>query len=260
MLKPYQRIIASAVLSLIFLTGCLSAEEREFKAALKLAEKGDVTAQMKVGELYLTGKGTEKNLSQSVDWYRKAADQAHTDAFRWLMTQSYNGNVEASQVIRKMQDDGNIFLAHWVLEMAKQNRDAAAEYTVGWMYDTGKGLIKDQNLARIWYEKSAAQNYPLAIKVLGNKHLFNSYDDSSDATAMNYLNEAANQHDDPDAAVKIAHYYHYELRDGEKAREWYAKAGRLGDTHAKNMAETYEEWKAEGPLQPNEPNSVTVMH
>lgn len=242
------------------LTACSSAEERAFNAALKTANSGDVIAQMKVADLYFSGIGTEKNIKESVHWYSKAADQANTDAFHWLMTQSYNGNNEANQVITKMQAEGNIFLAHWVLEMAKQSHDAAAEYAVGWMYDTGKGLIKDKNQARIWYEKSAAQSYPLAIKVLGNKHYFNTYDDSSDTKAMDYLSTSAEQNQDADAAVKMAHYYHYDLRDGKKARDWYAKAGALGDAHAKNMADTYEQWKAEGTLQPNEPPDGSAIH
>lgn len=236
----------------------MSAEEREFRNTLKSAEQGDIIAQMKVGDLYFAGTGTDKNIQQSVHWYSKAADQANTQAFHWLMTQSYEGNTDANQVIQKMQAEGNIFLAHWVLEMAKQSHDAAAEYAVGWMYDTGKGLIQDENQARIWYEKSAAQNYPLAIKVLGNKHLFNTYDDSSDEKAMDYLSNAAQQSNDADAAVKMAHYYHFDLRDGEKAREWYAKAGEFGDKHAKHLAETYDEWKDQGTLQPNEPPNGSV--
>ena len=228
MLKTYKKTILSLILSTAILSGCMSAEEREFKNTLKSAEKGDVIAQMKLGDLYLAGTGTDQNIQQSVHWYSKAADQAITQAFHWLMTQSYAGNTEANQVISKMQADGNIFLAHWVLDMAKQSHDAAAQYAVDWMYDTGKGLIKDKNQARVWYEKSAAQNYPLAIKVLGNKHLFNTYEDSTDAKAMDYLTSAANGNKDADAAVKMAHYYHFDLRDGEKAREWYAKAGECG--------------------------------
>jgi FOG: TPR repeat, SEL1 subfamily len=71
-----------------------------------------------------------------------------------------------------MQQDGNIFLAHWVLDLAKKTHDPAAEYTVGWMYDTGKGLIQDKHQAQIWYEKAAKQKNVEANQSLGKSTLF----------------------------------------------------------------------------------------
>ncbi len=248
-----KKTILALCLSAVFLTACSSKEQREFNSALKTAQTGDATAQMKVGDLYLSGTGTEQNIEQSVHWYKAAADQGTTDAFAWLMTQAYQGNPHADQVIRKMQQDGNIFLAHWVLDLAKKTHDPAAEYTVGWMYDTGKGLIQDKHQAQIWYEKAAKQKNVEAIKVLGNQHYFSEHPSSTPDKAAEYLSYAAEQGQDADAAMKMAHYYHYDIRDGEKARQWYAKAGALGDTGSQHMADTYETWKDTGPLQPNEP-------
>jgi Sel1 repeat. len=91
------------------------------------------------------------------------------------------------------------------------------------------------------------------IKVLGNQHYFSEHPSSTPDKAAEYLSYAAEQGQDADAAMKMAHYYHYDIRDGEKARQWYAKAGALGDTDSQHMAETYETWKDTGPLQPNEP-------
>ncbi|WP_180035676.1 MULTISPECIES: SEL1-like repeat protein [unclassified Acinetobacter] len=116
-----KKTILALCLSAVFLMACSSKEQREFKSALKIAQSGDATAQMKVGDLYLSGTGTEQNIEQSVHWYKAAADQGTTVAFAWLMTQAYQGNSHADQVIRKMQQDGNIFLAHWVLDLAKKN-------------------------------------------------------------------------------------------------------------------------------------------
>jgi TPR repeat protein len=249
----YKQTILSLCLSLSLLTACSSPEQRAFKAALSSAEKGDVIAQMKVADLYFAGTGTEKNIDESVHWYHKAAQQANPQAFSWLMGQAYKGNQVAAKVIHDMQNEGNIFLAHWVLESAKQSNAPNAQYAVAWMYDTGKGLIKDPHQARIWYEKAAKQNNVLAIKALGNQHYFGEIEQSSNAKATEYLTYAAEKGKDADAAMKMAHYYHYDVRDAEMARQWYVKAGALGDADSQRMADTYDEWKNTGPLQPNDP-------
>lgn len=45
-----------------------------------LAEKGNAEAQMKLGELYKSGKDVAQNVVESVKWYRKAAEQGVKDA------------------------------------------------------------------------------------------------------------------------------------------------------------------------------------
>jgi len=69
--------------------------------------------------------------------------------------QACQGNQAAAKVIHDMQNEGNIFLAHSILESAKQTNGPNAPYAVAWMYDTGKGLIKAPRQARIWDEKTA---------------------------------------------------------------------------------------------------------
>ena len=248
----YKNTILSLCISLSLLTACSSPEQRAFKTALTSAKKGDAIAQMKVADFYFAGTGTEQNVQESVNWYSKAAQQANTQAFSWLMGQAYNGNEAAVKVIHDMQNEGNIFLAHWILDVAKKTNDPSAQYAVGWMYDTGKGLIKDSHQAQIWYEKAAKQNNVLAIKALGDQHYFSEIEQSSNEKATEYLTYAAEKGKDADAAMKMAHYYHYDVRDGNMARQWYVKAGALGDADSQRMADTYEEWQNTGPLQPNE--------
>ena len=39
------------------------------------AEKGDVAAQAKVGDMYARGKGFDKDEAEAVNWFRRAADR-----------------------------------------------------------------------------------------------------------------------------------------------------------------------------------------
>jgi hypothetical protein len=44
------------------------------------ADQGDNGAQEKLGELYETGKGVEKNVAEAIRWYRKSAEQGNRSA------------------------------------------------------------------------------------------------------------------------------------------------------------------------------------
>jgi TPR repeat protein len=52
-----------------------------------------------------------------------------------------------------------------LLPLAKQG-NAEAQYTVGYLYYYGKGVVEDQEKAQYWINKSAQQGNPLAIRAL----------------------------------------------------------------------------------------------
>ncbi|WP_396631480.1 tetratricopeptide repeat protein, partial [Lysinibacillus sp. D4A3_S15] len=51
--------------------------------------------------------------------------------------------------------------ADW-FEIAAGNGDASAQYNLGARYNHGQGVKKDYTLAKMWYERAAAQNDPNA--------------------------------------------------------------------------------------------------
>lgn len=55
-------------------------KEGTFEYYKSLAEKGNAEAQMKLGELYKSGKEVAQNVAESAKWYRKAAEQGMKDA------------------------------------------------------------------------------------------------------------------------------------------------------------------------------------
>lgn len=54
--------------------------EEAFKSYQEAAEDGIAEAQYKIGLMYTLGQGVEKNLPEAVFWYRRAAQQHHTEA------------------------------------------------------------------------------------------------------------------------------------------------------------------------------------
>ena len=66
---------------LVFVMLCGSAIAADLDPALvEKAEKGDSTAQYFLGAMYAKGEGVPKDNAEAVKWFRKAAEQGHTDA------------------------------------------------------------------------------------------------------------------------------------------------------------------------------------
>ena len=52
------------------------------KLWLPFAEQGDASAQYNIGRMYFKGEGTQKNVKQAFNWFKKAAEQGHAEAKR----------------------------------------------------------------------------------------------------------------------------------------------------------------------------------
>ena len=48
----------------------------------KSAEQGNAGAQFNLGAMYYSGKGVEKDFAEALKWSRKAADQGHAKAYQ----------------------------------------------------------------------------------------------------------------------------------------------------------------------------------
>ena len=73
---------AQARLGEMYMTG--RGVEKDVKEAFKLfseaANRGSIVAQYRIGEMYYKGIGVKKNYVEAAKWYRKAASKGHKDA------------------------------------------------------------------------------------------------------------------------------------------------------------------------------------
>lgn len=71
-----------------FNKGVHAYERGDYATALRemtpLAGQGDANAQHALGVMYDNGKGVEKNLTEAMKWYRKAAEQGNENALNNL--------------------------------------------------------------------------------------------------------------------------------------------------------------------------------
>lgn len=97
-------------------------------------------------------KMDEEDLSAAIGLYLKAAD------LNYMPAQVAMGDIATS---------GEFFetAVGWYITAAMQG-DAAGQFKLAQMYESGRGIEKDDMKALYWYRRSAAQDYLPAIKVI----------------------------------------------------------------------------------------------
>lgn len=98
---------------------------------VKLAKRGDVTAQVQVGVLHYMGWGTEKNQKEASAWYKKAAEQGNPTAMNNLAGLLSKG---AEGVPQDMPE-----AIRWY---EKCNERSACFATLGYIYVMGGGGVQ----------------------------------------------------------------------------------------------------------------------
>jgi len=135
--------------------------EKDYTEALKwyrkAAEQGNVDAQFYLGWMYGKGLGVTKDDKEAATWYRKAAEQGNAVAQDNLGLMYYHGEGVT-------KDDKEA--VNWFLKAAEQGL-AEAQYNLGLVYANGEGVEKDYNEAIKLYRKAAAQGYARAQYNLG---------------------------------------------------------------------------------------------
>jgi TPR repeat protein len=115
-------------------------------------EKGNKTALYNLASLYEKGMGVGRNVDKAISLYTKLAEQGEDDAkyLLWLLLETKNFS-----------------LARRYLEEAANNGHSASQFQLGYLYDVGKYLARNEKLAREWYTKSAENKNADAMYNLG---------------------------------------------------------------------------------------------
>lgn len=115
-----------------------------FRFQIKLAEQGNPEAQYKVGEMYETGTGVNKDLQVAQVWFEKAAKQGHKKAGYKLLYLEIQSN--------GLNDFTKSQLG--VLRQESASGNPNAQYFLGKMYAAGVGVPKSLNNALTWLNKA----------------------------------------------------------------------------------------------------------
>jgi TPR repeat protein len=149
------------------------------------ASMNPIEAMLKLGEAYWTGDGVNKDKSEAVKWYRKAAEHGDVDAMCMLGEAYLDGDgvdedkSETVKWFRKAAEHGNkdvmtsLGAAYWTGDGVDEDKSeavkcfrktaehgiAAAMHNLGIAYQYGNGVDEDQSEADKWYCKAAELGY-----------------------------------------------------------------------------------------------------
>ncbi|HTV49235.1 MAG TPA: tetratricopeptide repeat protein [Phycisphaerae bacterium] len=227
----------------------------------KAAKQGNSSAEIKLGYMYLHGRGTEVDVTQAYSWFQKAMKQDDPAANNALGDYYYNrGNFYFGK---------NRVLAFIYFQKSAAIGNAEGEFWLGFDYMNGWGIKQNYAQAIAWLQKAADQDnldsesvlasllwnehdYVQAIKwfqklaaqgnMSGDLMLGYAYKDGQ-GVQQNYnmaikCFQAAAEMDEPQSMSALAElYYHGDgvEKDYAKAFYWYQKAAEQNNTDAEYM-------------------------
>ena len=208
--------------------GCCYSDNKNYTEAVKwyrkAAEQGLARAQYELGICYATNIGVKGDYTEAAKWYRKAAEQGDATAQSNLGFCYYNG--------RGVEQDYTE-AAKWYRKAAEQG-DAKAQLNLGVCYDNGEGVEQDYSEAVKWYRKAAEQGDAIAQLNLGSCY-YNGEGVEQDYTeAVKWFRKAAEQ-GDADGQNNLGFCYANGQgveQDYTEAVKWYYKAAEQGDAEA----------------------------
>jgi hypothetical protein len=127
--------------------------ERPFSELLAAAERGDRAAMLATGIAYYKGNGVDQDCYEARSWLKKAAGA---------------GEIEAYYLIGTLDDDGScgIGRAERAVEfyrIAAEMGHAGAQYRLGELYRTGRGVDLDLLKALKWLKAAGDRKEPRAF-------------------------------------------------------------------------------------------------
>jgi len=108
--------------------------------------------------------------------------------------------------------------------------EASAQYTLGWMFESGQGVKKNYQQAEFWYTKAAKQGDVAAQYVLATLHAKGSGLPLNNLEAVHWFTEAANQ-GDAAAQYKLGEHFRNGLGVKQNYKEsliYFTKAAEQG--------------------------------
>ncbi len=110
--------------------------------------------QYHIGTIYAGGKGVPRDPMKALEWYRKAAEQDHTDSelALGLLQREVRNFTEAMTWLRV------------AAEKSQAQVQAQAQLHIGLMYAHGEGVPANQRKAQKWFHKAISNGSEEAKK------------------------------------------------------------------------------------------------
>ena len=144
-----------------------------------------------------------------------------------------------------LKEDYATAFREW-MPLAEQG-DARAQYFVGGLYSSGRGVERNDKQAMYWTRKSAENGYASAIYSIAESYQQGFRVDKDINESIRWYEKLANKND-VKAQIKLGFLYDTKLEDFEAAANWYKKAIEQADdnTMYNSLGYDFEEQNGKG--------------
>lgn len=221
--------------------------QKAFKEYEKMAKKGDDLAQYKLAFCYDNGYGVMKDLSKAISFYKMASEAGQSKATYELARLTDNQEERASYYLMaadqgnllSMKIAGDYFIQikaysdalKYYLMAAKTNisetnnseteTQAACFAAIGEMYFQGKGVERDLEMARSFFNQGVAMDNPLANERLIDYVYFGYNGKPDKASAISHYKHLGDSLTDK-AKLRVA-LYEYDHQAFTEANTYFSK-------------------------------------
>ena len=205
----------------------------EFAETRRLAETGDVEAQLELARMLQLGVGTPQDTAQSMAWIRKSAEGGYAPAQAALgLAYTVGGKVP----IDRVQGE------YWLRKGVAQG-DALAQTILALEFIDGHSSAEEQALAITWLKAAAnEQHFVPAYNGLGEHLMRAATDEQQRGEAFHWYDRSAREKEPAGMRnLARAHELGLGVKQSDKlALVWYERAGWSGDVPAmRRMVDVY---------------------
>ena len=226
----------------------------EFAQALgwftEAASLGSPPAMVAAGRLHEHGRGTARNASEALRWYRTSALRGNAEAKTHM----------ALLLLREKRTDTSMPAPLAVIQAAAKEGIAYALYAMGWLHQQGVALHKDESIAAEWFEKAANRGEPLAQLALAIQYLEGKGIADHPRMAAIWFDEAA-RHGETEAQARLGVLFRDGWgveRDELEAVYWLNRAAESGHPAAMTaLAEIQTEGR--GPIRKEPEKALPLL-
>jgi hypothetical protein len=244
------------------------------------AEQGHTEAQAVLGSHYFRGHGVTQSYPEAARWSRLAADKGHggaaynlaklyrkggggleadpAEAERWAKVAMAKGFPDPfkdapaqptpTREARAIFDEGqrhykagDMVQAVEAFRRCAEMGDATCQLQLGWHYDVGKGVARNDATAVRWYQAAAEQHHRVAQHNLGNMHQLGRGVRKNCRTAVEWFARSS-MHNYPPGLYALGRMYQFGFgvkEDRAKAHAFYRQSAALGDHKAREALATF---------------------
>ncbi|AYM76027.1 sel1 repeat family protein [Janthinobacterium agaricidamnosum] len=205
----------------------------EFAETRRMAETGDVEAQLELARMLQLGVGTPQDTAHSMAWIRKSAEGGYAPAQSALgLAYTVGGKVP----IDRVQGE------YWLRKGVAQG-DALAQTILALEFIDGSSPAEEQALAIAWLKKAALEEHFIpAYNALGEHLMRAAADEQERGEAFRWYDRSAREKE-PAGMRNLARSHELGLgvaQSDKLALVWYERAGWSGDLPAmRRMLEVY---------------------